>query len=158
MEKDIPKPKTQPSGNQPPPRPPTRTAIGTLPDDEDPEQNRQRKMQREIVRINLPTLPVARPIIQQPLPTTASIENARLTFPDIGNMQAKWPVVVLQILAIWAFIGAIASTVLYSAFSENHSWDLSRRADAVVLVFLLMVMPTILRQAKSRKIRSFSSA
>lgn len=137
MEKDTPQPKTQPSGNQPPPRPPARTAIGMQPEDEDPEKNRRRHIQRETVRINLPALPLARPIIPQLLPPTASTEKPRLTFPDIGNLQSKWPVIVLLILAIWSIIGAIASTLLYSAYSDTFNWGVSRSVDVILLLIFL---------------------
>jgi hypothetical protein len=48
------KPKTQSAGAMPPPRPPTRTAIGLGPDDDDDDDSIKRRKKKETVRINLP--------------------------------------------------------------------------------------------------------
>jgi len=63
MNEEERKPQTQSAGAVPPPRPPTRTAIGLAPDDDDDSVRRQKK---ETVRINLRPKPVAIPTINLP--------------------------------------------------------------------------------------------
>jgi hypothetical protein len=140
VEKENRQPKTQPSGNMPPPRPPTRTAIGMLPGDEDPESNRRRRMRREIVQINLPTTPLGKQPIQLPLLPAAPVAKAHALRPSFKERSATWPNALLLILSIWAFIGALVSVVLYSIFSANYNWDLSRSVDVILLLFSLWVI------------------
>ena len=95
----------------PPPRPPTRTAIGFAPGDEDPEKKRKKNRDSEIVRINLPLNLSAEPAIQLPLlpgGVTATSENI-LAARSMTALTA-----VLWIITIWTFIGAAVSTVLRS--------------------------------------------
>ena len=70
------KPKTQPSGDQPPPpRPPKRTAFALGPEDDDGDQRKQPK--KQTVRINLPPKPSAFPVIKLPtLPPGQSVFGA----------------------------------------------------------------------------------
>jgi|SRR5436190_24075820 hypothetical protein len=72
-------PKPQPSGNQPPPRPPKHTAIAANPDDGD--DSRGRKPKKETVRINLPPKPGAAPTIKLPTlpPGQSTIADPKLT-------------------------------------------------------------------------------
>lgn len=132
MEKDNPQPKTQPSGNKPPPRPPTRTAIGMPPDDEGPEKNR-RHIRQETVRINLPPKPFAEPTIRLPLLPTASTSLSKKTRPS-------WRIAAFLIFAIWVFIGAVVATALQLLFSNNHHWDLLRSTDVALVLFFLWVI------------------
>jgi hypothetical protein len=139
MEKDNPQPQTQPSGNKPPPRPPTRTAIAMLPGDEDPEKNRGRHARRENVRINLSPRPSAASIIQ--LPLLPSEETQPSPFAVIKSRDATWPVALLLILAIWAFIGAIMTMALSSVYSDNYHWNPSRNLAVTLILLLLWAIP-----------------
>lgn len=125
MEKDTPNPKTQPSGNRPPPRPPTLIAIGMVPDDEDPRNKRR----QEIVRMDL-----------APKPTNTVRVIRHSTRPRITNLQARWPNVVLLIFAIWSFIAATGSVVLFLAYSENFDWNSMKSVVFVLLLFFLCVI------------------
>jgi hypothetical protein len=70
MQNEDPKHPSQPSGNQPPPRPPKHTAIAANPDDGG-DDSRGKKPKKETVRINLPPKPGAAPTIKLPtLPPT----------------------------------------------------------------------------------------
>jgi hypothetical protein len=142
MEKDNPQPKTQPSGNKPPPRPPTRVAVGMLPGDEDPEKSRQRKMHREIVLINLPTGAPGKPPVQPPLsPAAASaiLRKKQTTRIEFHIQKENWPAFILLILAIWAFIGAVVTMMLTLNFVSGGS-SLANLGTFFVLV-LLWVIP-----------------
>jgi len=140
MEKDNPQPKTQPSGNKPPPRPPTRTTVGMLPPDEDPEKN-QRRMSKETVRINLRPKPSPEPAIHlPPLPDGSTVisKKVRPTRTDA----------VLLMMAVWTFIGAVVTMVLTSNFVNGGSIFASPLTFLVLL--LLWVIPAhCIRHSKS---------
>jgi hypothetical protein len=72
MENNDPKPPTQSSGNQPPPRPPKCPAVASGPDDNDDPHGKNPN--KETVRINLPPKPGAAPTIK--LPTLPSGQSA----------------------------------------------------------------------------------
>jgi hypothetical protein len=75
MTNDDPKPRPQPSGNQPPPRPPKHTAIAANPDDGG-DDSHGKKPKKETVRINLPPKPGAAPTIKLPtLPPSSLLEQ-----------------------------------------------------------------------------------
>jgi hypothetical protein len=82
MQNRDPKPPTQTSGNQPPPRPPKNIAIASGPDDNDDPRGKNPK--KEIVRINLPPKPGAAPTIKLPTlpPGQSSIAGLKLTKPE----------------------------------------------------------------------------
>ena len=100
-----------------------------LPPEDDPENKRR----REIVRINLPPRPFAETSIHVPLLPGAPIAISKKT-------HTTWPVAVLSMLAIWAFIGAVVTMILYSVFSDNFNWDVSRSADVLLFLFVLWVI------------------
>src|SRR5215467_12962089 len=79
MQDKDPKPSTQPSGNQPPPRPPKHTAIAANPDDGGDDS--QKKPKKETVRINLPPKPGAAPTIKLPTlpPGKSAVAGLKLT-------------------------------------------------------------------------------
>jgi hypothetical protein len=88
MQEEERKPKTQSAGAMPPPRPPTRTAIGLVPDGDD-DDSIQRRRKKETVKINLPSKqPVEVPTIKLPmLPqgdpiATPSLAPAKRWSPD----------------------------------------------------------------------------
>jgi hypothetical protein len=79
MQNRDPKPPTQTSGTQPPPRPPKNTAVASGPDDNDDPRGKNPK--KETVRINLPTKPSGAPTIKLPTlpPGQFSIAGLKLT-------------------------------------------------------------------------------
>jgi hypothetical protein len=144
MEKEKPQPKTQPSGNKPPPRPPNRTTIGMLPEDEGSEKN-QRRMRQENLRIDLPSKPFADPTIKLTRLATASVTTSNKT-------QRTWPVALLLILAVWAFIGAVVNMTLFSVFSDTSQWEQSRNLEIALLLLLLGAIPAqIIRYPNGRR-------
>ena len=71
MQEEPREPKTQSSGATPPPRPPTRTAIGLAPGGDDDDSIRRRR-KKETVKINLPSKPAIKlPTLPPGGPTVA---------------------------------------------------------------------------------------
>jgi hypothetical protein len=135
MEKDNPQPKTQSSGNKPPPRPPNHTAVSMLPPDEGPEKN-QRHLRKENVRINLKPKPSAEPAIQLPLLPGGSTLASKEVQP--GSTDAA-----LLILAVWAFIGAAVTMMLTFIFVNDGSILASPLIFFVLLLLWAIPAPVI---------------
>ena len=86
--KKEPQPKTEPSGNQPPPRPPNRTAVGLGPEDDDPDKQRPKS---EIVRINLLPKPSVAPTIQLPTLPPGGPTSGNPTGTTVAEPEKKKP-------------------------------------------------------------------
>ena len=95
-----------------------------LPGDEDPEKNRRRHLKREIVRIDLPTVPLGTPLTPLPsLPagTSATLKKTPASRIEFEFQKENWTAVILLILAIWTFIGAVVAMMLTFNFAHGGS-------------------------------------
>jgi hypothetical protein len=107
MQDDDSQPKTDPSGNRPPPRPPNRTTVGLGPEDEDPKK----KSKHESVRINLPAEQSVAPTITLPtLPT--------------GQPPAPETVKPLKVSNTWRFVIALVALAIALPVSAVLTWML----------------------------------
>jgi hypothetical protein len=116
MQNKDPKPPTQPSGNQPPPRPPKNTAIAFGPDDND--DPRRKNPKKETVRINLPPKPGAAPTIKLPtLPPTiplgqSSAASVKLTKAESAPALPQTPARPIRVGVGNAELSMILAAVL----------------------------------------------
>src|SRR5215831_9619070 len=113
MKEKDPKLETQPSGNQPPPRPPKRTAVAANPDD-DGDDSRGRKPEKESFRINLPLKSSSAPTIKLPAlpPGQSAFEsvklNKRSATPALVPAMSRHPRVVYN-LELGMILAAVLS-------------------------------------------------
>jgi hypothetical protein len=136
MREEPREPKTQSSGAMPPPRPPTRTAIGLAPGGDDDDSIRRRR-KKETVKIDLPSKPVTIPTIKLPIlppsgpTTTPSLVPAKRW--DAGSLVAGTVTkrsVRTNLFVSVALVFALQAVLLFEA---------SASADRTIAILFLIV-------------------
>jgi hypothetical protein len=118
MQEEERKPKTQPAGAMPPPRPPTRTAIGLSPAGDDDDSIRRRR-KKDTVRITLrPKLSAVRTIKLPTLPMEARTVPVIVTVKKLVAGLANGPSVRSNNLVLVILVFVLQATLVFEAFTS----------------------------------------
>ena len=136
MQEEPREPKTQSSGAMPPPRPPTRTTIGLVPDGDDDDSIRRRR-KKETVKIKLPSKQVTIPIIKLPTLPPGSPTGVPTLVPakrwDAGTLVAD--AITKRSVRTNIFV----SVALVFALQVVLLFEASASADRTIAILFLIV-------------------